>query len=273
VMTTEKKSISGTGSRFSKPIYWSVVVAFVFIFMFLGFDLVRSMIATTKWVKDKNTEFQLTRENVSDSLSAIYPDLVEVQKKIAFTKSRLKMAAGDSTGLSLNLSDSTLSIEISGVTVHSVRIREIAVSKSFSGLDQTTLTGMFSSPLRIAHSRSTISREVIIDKFAPSDTSSAPASLNIPDTSFKEPVFMEFFLENGIRILVLQQDIITKSEKRSRLAFLLNRAFLQGQQRLNQMFRFKIPVYSPQIEIVIPGSDARAIYRALPEKGLVSVLL
>lgn len=272
-MATEKKSINGTGNRFSKPVYWPVLVVLLFIFLFLGFNLVMSMIATTKWVRDKNNEFRTTGGDVTDSLSAIYPDLVEVQKKIAFTKSRLKMAASDSIGLSLNLSDSTLSLEISGVTVNSVRIPAVTISRSFSGLNHTTLTGIFSNPLRIAHSRSTIPREVIIDKFAPSDTSSAPTSLNIPDTSFKEPVFMEFFLENGIRILVLQQDIITKSEKRSRSAFLLNRAFLQGQQRLNQMFRFKIPVYSPQIEIVIPGSDARAIYRALPEKGLVSVLL
>jgi hypothetical protein len=272
-MAKAKKSIIRTESKFKKPIYWPVLVVFVFIFLFLGFDLVMSMIATTKWVRDKNNEFRITEGDESDSLSAIYPDLIGVQKKIAFTKSRLKMAASDSIGLSLNLSDSTLSLEISGVMVNSVRIPTMSMSRSISGLNQTTLTGMFSNPLRIAHSRSTIPREVIIDKIAPSDTSSAPAPLNIPDTSFKEPVFIELFLENGIKIMILQQDILTKLEKRSRSAFLLNRAFLQAQQRLKRVFRFEVPDYSPQIQIVIPGSDARAIYRALPEKGLVSVLL
>lgn len=257
----------------SKPVLWLILTVIALLIVLLVCDLILSMVSTAQWVKKSNQTYLMEGPVKADSLLIAAPDLIHLQKRIAFTKSRLKMAAGDSAGLSLNLSDSILSLEISGVTVHSVRIREIAVSKSFSGLDQTTLTGMFSSPLRIAHSRSTILKEVIIDKFAHSDTSSAPTSLSIPDTSFKEPVFMEFILENGIRILVLQQDIITKSEKRSRSVFLLNRAFLQAQRRLKQVFRFKIPVYSPQIQIVIPGSDARAIYRALPEKGLVSVLM
>jgi hypothetical protein len=271
-MAKEKESISGTGCRFRKPVFWSGVAVLVLIVVFLGFDLVMSMRATTQWIKDKNTGFKPSAGDVSDSLSAIYPDFLGVQRRIAFTKSRLKMAASDSIGLSLNLSDSTLSLEISGVTVSTVRIPEMTMSKSFYGLNQTTLTGMFSNPLRITHSRSSILREVIIDKIAPSDTSSAPPALNIPDTSFKEPVFIEFFLENGIKILIMQQDIFTKSEKRSRSAFLLNRAFIRTQQRLKRVFQIKIPEYSPQIQIVIPGSDARAIYRALPEKAMVSVL-
>jgi hypothetical protein len=265
--------IQGKKSDHSPIIKWLlwVVLAVLFLIMiFFAYYLVRASSAASRWVNNINQEF------TENEAQAIDPELMHdetyilLNKQISFTKARLKMAATDSIGLTINLSDSTLLLEISGVAVSRVKASKMLISKSFRGIEPNALVGLFSNPLQIQSTRSTIVKEPIIEKIAPRDTLEA----NLPDktheTAMNEPVYFELVLEKGIRIMVLQEEV-ADYRKSARFFFFLKRSVAIAGQNLRKLIHFELPEYHPQIQLDIPASDARAIYRALPEKGRLAI--
>lgn len=270
-MNTEKIRTTKPETAPSRKIFLVSIGLFAFLFLLLIYYISMTALSTIRWVDEVNREYrpQAGKETETELLNN--SRYVQLQNQIAFTKARLKMAQTDSIGLSLNLPDSTISLEISGVTVTNVKIEKQRISGSIYAVDHAALALMFSQPLRISEMVATIEKEPIIEKIAPRDTTEANQTADIPQALKHDPVFFELTLNNGLKLRVLQSETSDKEERSSRFWFNFRRATHKALGNIKSLIRFEVPEYSPEILIMIPGAKARAIYRAIPEKGLVSV--
>lgn len=231
-----------------------------------------SILSTSREINEINNNYSYNQieKNTIDERFFTDSTFVLLQKEKAFFQSRLTMASTDSIGLTLNLEDSSACLEINGVVVHKVKISYIKESKVFSKANSYAVATMLSKPLTKVNTYSTIRREPVLIKMAPKDTSEYKPDV-IPDTSAYEPVNYILEMDNGIRILVYQ-------EERNKLADVYDQILFDLKDKLRNTFavlksikEFNIPAYHPFIKIRLPKADAKIIYRALPEKGQVVV--
>ena len=83
-------------------------------------------------------------------------------------------------------------------------------------------------------------------------------------------VYFELTLENELKILVIQQEELSKI---SRFKFSLDLAVQRAIKDTKSILKFRLPDYSPVIQLIVSEKDARAIYRAIPEKGKICLFL
>ena len=268
--TTERSKSEKSGWKWFFRIAASVLV---FLLAFLIYYMVMSAYSTNRWVKDINTRYTEQDKKDIDPLLINDQKYVALQNDIAFIKARLAMSKTDSIGLIINLPDSMMALNISGVDVSIAKIHRCKLSRSLYAIDHEALATILSNPLQITHSVATIEKEPIIDKIAPRDTTEANLPVKIPEVTKGEPVFFELTLENGFKILVLQNETSTGEERFGRFAFNLKRASDRAWENMISLLTFKVPEYSPEILMMVSAADARAIYRAVPERGKVCISL
>ena len=101
---------------------------------FIIYYSVMSMISPARKLVEMDSEFgNSPTENNSDE-EKIYNDstYLKLMKDRAFLQSRIAMAGTDSIYLTINLTDSTANIEISGVVVHRAKMSCVRISNFFS---------------------------------------------------------------------------------------------------------------------------------------------
>ncbi len=253
--------------------YWLVISPVVLIAVVLVYFLVFSTIASHQWVRQHKEAFSNETNELPEKDFFTDSTYLSLQNQLSFVKARLKMSATDSIGLTVKLTDSTLALEISGVTIHTARINDIDISPSITSLGQMTISKFFSVPLRVKQAFSTIEREPITHVTAPEVNSEELPTTAVPDTSRRDPVFFELILANDFRISVLQNKTDSFKEKKQQMVFLSKRAAVRFWNNFRGAVQGKLPAYTPEIRVKVSIADARILYRALPEKGLVCIKL
>ena len=200
---------------------------------------------------------------LSDSL------FLKMLKEKGYLQSRISMARTDSVYLSLNLRDSTVTLEISGVAVHTVKMSRIKISRMLGNGDEFLISSMLSSPLTIENDISSIEKEPLMVSLAPRDTSEFQPDI-IPDTTDIEPVSYIFEMTHGIRICFYQEE---EEDAFHTFKFDLRDRFRNAFNTIKSAITLKIPEYNPYIKIFIPRADARIIYRAIPRNGQAAVYI
>jgi len=215
---------------------------------------------------DKYEKLKLPKSIISDST------FLSLLKEEAYLQSRAAMAETDSVYLTINLADSVINIEISGVIVHSTPINEFEASKLITHGDEFVITSLLSAPLTIVSDTSSIEKIPIILKIAPKDTSEFIPDA-IPDTAFYEPVNYIFDTDRGIKIFVYQSEEVKQGDSEDRFKFDLLQRLIYTKKAMKDILAFKVPEYQPFIKIKIPSADAKIIYRAVPRHGQIAVYL
>lgn len=254
---------------------WLILTSATLLVLFLLYYLVLNMQATARWVSDFDAKYEnsLTENEFPDSLLIRDSAYISLQRQIAFTKARLGLTKANPIGLSVNLTDSVAILEVNGVTVHKTAILSFSISRSLDAIDPFWLATELSSPLRIVNSHATIVKEPITVMIAPKDTLEAANMATVPDTATNIPVFFELTFNNGFRMVVLQEASESKSYLKERMLFFIRPELARLRRNLKSALKFKIPEYTPEIRIVLSGAEARTLYRAIPEEGLVAVRL
>ena len=182
------------------------------------------------------------------------------------------MAETDSVYMVLNIPDSTASLAINGVEVHSAKISEMKISRILRSGNDYLISSMFASPMNIVTDFATIRKEPLMIKMAPKDTSEFKPDI-IPDTSDYEPVNYILEMDNGVRIFIYQEsDTITK-DKHELFYFDLKDRMKNTWRSIKSSASFRVPEYHPFIKIRLPKADAKILYRAVPRKGQVAVYM
>jgi hypothetical protein len=220
-------------------------------------------------IKKEFTPEKTDKKNDSDKTShdAAYLKLL---KERAFLQSRIIMAESDSIYLTINLADSSINLEISGVVVHMAKMNSFKVSNILMKGDENIILSMFSTPFTIASDFATIKKEPLMIKMAPKDTSEYKPDM-MPDTSITEPVNYILAMTNGTRIYVYQEEVEKRSDRMSHFMFDINDRLRETWKALRSVAVLKVPEYHPFIKISLPRSDAKIIYRAIPKYGQVGI--
>jgi len=250
----------------------ALIIAALFICLFMVFFSGRSVMSPGRKLEQIREEYspkpdakeQISQEINSDSA------WLKLLKEKAFLQSRTLLAQSDSIYLTINLCDSTSSIEISGVTVHTAKISSYSVSNILRQCDENLLLTMLSSPFTIESSVASIRKEPLMIKVAPKDTSEYKPDI-MPDTSIAEPVNYILELNGGARIYVYQEEDQLHVDRKSQFRFDLKDRLGSAWRSLKSVVLFKVPEYHPFIKIKIPRDDAKIIYRALPKNGQIAI--
>lgn len=257
-----------------KPSYLLIVLIIVImaVIAFVVYYSIMEMRSPSKKMAEISAEYGFAKYEKRKLPKSITTDstFLSLFREEAYLQSRVAMAETDSVYLTINLSDSVINIEISGVVVHSTSINEIEASKLITDGDEFVITSLLSAPLTIVSATSSIAKIPIIMKIAPKDTSEFKPDA-IPDTAFYEPVNYIFETDKGIKIIVYQSEEINQGDSKDRFLFDLHHRLINTKAAMKGIVAFKVPEYQPFIKIKIPSADAKIIYRAIPMHGQIGV--
>lgn len=222
-------------------------------------------------------EMKAINEQVDVKLSTINADKVdsayfELYKEKAWLETRFQITKTDSISLSVNLKDSVLQLELKGVVLKSSKMTDFEADQFLYQLTPGAYHHLFGTQAQGESDFSTITKEPLIIKKAPKDTSEVQVAA-VADTSKIEAVHWMLALDNGIIIKIEGTDQYSQSDKWIGQKFWFKQDLKKIRKDLVQTIQFKTPVYQPEIRIVISESDAKAIYRALPAHPLICTRL
>jgi hypothetical protein len=204
--------------------------------------------------------------------SSLLPQL----KEKAWIESRLKMAAGDSIGLSIDLEQHRIQLELKGVVLLSSKIRDSSISGFFRKMDGNVYFTTFGSPLTIQQFKSSIAKNPFKIVQAPKDTIAAMAAVDASmkkDSLKAENVFWTVKLDRNFDLNIQGIDSVAEAQKKYEFGkgFEFERNLKNITNSFQHILKFTKPSYTPEILISIPENEAKAILRALPNKALVTI--
>lgn len=246
----------------------------IILLAFLIYYCVMVMLGPSIKLKEIRKKYSADQSGSDNVNGRIYSDSLWLAlfKEKAFLQSKIAMAQTDSVSLSLNLADSTANLEISGVIVHSSRIKRIYTSKILRSDNEYAILSMISVPLTITRDYATIKKEPVMIKMAPKDTSEYKPDI-LPDTSGIEPVRYILQTDKGVSIYVYQEEKTKFRDKVGLFLFDLNYRLRRTIISFKSVILLKAPEYQPFIRVKLPRADAKILYRAIPRKGHVAVYL
>lgn len=263
-----ENSIDDFDSLFVKKKYTGLKI-FVILFsvLLLAFTALYTIL-TVGAVRDRMELAQKKTEGVVP----VSASLIGLMKDKAWVESRLKMATNDSIGLSIDLENHLLQLELKGVVVMSSKIRDYSTSGFFKRLEGNVYFNVFGSPLTILKFESSIEKNAFKVVQAPKSVEEAEAAKTIVDSLHHE-VFWTVRLDQDFELNIQGIDSISESQSKYKLGkgFEFKRDLKNISQSLKQIIQFKKPVYIPEILISIPENEAKAILNALPRNALVTI--
>jgi hypothetical protein len=206
----------------------------------------------------------------------INSDLFTQLKEKAWLESRIKMAKGDSIGLSIDLEQRRIQLELKGVVILSSKIRDCSISGFFKKMDGNVYFTMFGTPLSIQQFKSSIAKNPFKIVEAPKDTIAAQAAADAAakkDSLADENVFWTVKLDRNFDLNIQGIDSVAEAQKKYEFGkgFEYERKLKNIASSFQHILRFTKPSYTPEILISIPENEAKAILRALPNKALVTI--
>jgi hypothetical protein len=225
-------------------------------------------------VRDRMKVAQDRAEGSPQINSSLLPQL----KEKAWIESRLKMADGDSIGLSIDLEQHRIQLELKGVVILSSKIRDCSISGFFRKMDGNVYFNTFGTPLTIQQFKSSIAKNPLKVVEAPKDTIAAQAAADEAAKKEKEAlknenVFWTVNLNRGFDLDIQGIDSVAEAQKKYEFGkgFEFERNLKNITNSFQHILRFTKPSYTPEILISIPENEAKAILRALPSKALVTI--
>lgn len=243
------------------------ILAMILLCLLMVGHLVLSLKAPVKKLREIRVQYGFVQDIKNPVNERILTDsaFLALMKEKAYYQSRVAMAATDSIYMTINLGDSTLNLEISGVVVHTAEIKKIKLSHILKR-DEYPVLNMLSTPFVITADYSTIKKEPVMIKMAPKDTSEYQPDI-IPDTADYEPVNFILLMENGVKIHIYQGEKLRAGDNLNRFLFDLRDRLRITTSTLFSTIRFRVPEYYPYIRIRLARADSKRIYRALPYRG------
>jgi hypothetical protein len=252
----------------------AMITALIVLLTFIIYYAVISMLAPGKKMRELAGEYALKKSDKTKVDEKISSDstYIAMMKEKSFLRSRILMAETDSIYLTINLPDSVVHLEISGVAVHTSKTRRQRVSALLSGGNELIIPLIFSRPMTIVNDFSSIEKEPLMIKMAPKDTSEFKPDI-IPDTADSEPVNFVLEMDNGITLFIYQDERINMGDNLQQFIFDSRYRFRLLISSLKSALRLEVPDYRPFIKIRLARAEAKRIYRALPLRGQVSVFM
>lgn len=250
----------------------TLIVLISIISLFSIYYSVMSMMSPGRKLEEIKREFESKNADKKGTEQKILTDSAYLRlfREKAFLQSRIVMAGTDSIYLTIDLPDSTVNVEISGVVVYKAKMKSAKASKILTAGNENAILSMLATPFTISHAFATIKKEPVMIKMAPKDTSEYKPDI-MPDTSITEPVNYILEMKEGIRIYIYQAENEKFIDRMSQFRFDLNDRIRDTWSALKRVLWLKVPEYHPFIKIKLLRNDAKIVYRALPRNGQIAV--
>ncbi len=190
--------------------------------------------------------------------------LLEIRRKEILLRSRLTLATEDSTYLVLDLINNKAILELKGIPLHECRILRADISNSIKLYPADALLNWLAEPFVLRNVEATIPKISFVEKIAPKDTLEANKMVTEPKEAKLGDVFVVMDFDRNLRLVMSQSE--QPDLDGLKLISDLRRKYskLEISRSLKALTKFNREPVKPQIEIVIPKSDATILYKALP---------
>jgi len=240
--------------KIKNTLFYTMLLLYSLLVVFVIYAVVFLILSSQAFSKS----MKITTGDMNFETSS--PALQLLNSQRSFLNVRLKLVDEDSVSLTVNLADSTVTIEQKGVILHSARISAIHISRILQSIDPDLLSKRLSSPMQVTNCFSTIPKIKYVLKTVPNDTM-VPLMPIMPDTSDNSVVCYRFTMDSGIQI-----DIKQKGASGSELCKKFNRDLRINESKkiMHELLALRVPQFNPVIFIELPAGDAKSIYKALP---------
>jgi len=227
--------------------------------------------------KEKNRKEKKTKDDNKDSTDNTVSDtngsnnskedrmkLFDLRKREVLLHSRLTLANEDSMYLVLDLVNNTAVLEMKGVSLHESKILESTVSNSIKMYHTEALLNWMAEPFTVKHAEATIPKIEYIEKIAPKDSIEANKVSAEPVATKRGDVYIVMDFDRNLRLIISQSE--TPDEDGKKIIAAMRRKFqdIEFRRSLQSLIKFNREPIMPQINIVIPKSDATIFYKSLP---------
>lgn len=214
----------------------------------------------------------------SDTGGSVEPELLEkfnlLKMEEAYWQARLNLAKSRTIQLVIDLRDSLVALEINGVTVHQAKIHQCEVSRVLRQMRTTgRLIPWLQNGFTLQQELATLPKAPIRVKEAPKDTIEAMAAASDEIVLENRDVHFTWHFDRHLTVLVEQVQPPSFKGRLSKLWYTLQRNWGMVSETIRALSHFEKPRHRFIIEIELPGDDAKAIYRALPEKAGLALRL
>ena len=267
----KENSSDGFDSLFVKKRSGTKYIILIILFSVLALTAIYTYLSVGS-VRDQMKTAQDQAKGSPQINSSLFTQL----KEKAWVESRLKMASGDSIGLSIDLEQHRIQLELKGVVLLSSKIRDASISGFFRKMDGNVYFTMFGTPLTIQQFKSSIPKNSFKIVEAPKDTIAALAAIDAAmkkDSLKDENVFWTVKLDRKFDLNIQGIDSISEAHNKYKFGkgFEFERNLKNITNSFKHILKFSKPSYTPEILISIPENEAKAILRALPRKAMVTI--
>lgn len=215
---------------------------------------------------DKNSpkDDTITDLPVSNNSKEAMMKLFELRKKELLLHSRLLLANEDSMYLVLDLVNNTATLEMKGVSLHECRILDSKISNSIKMYKNDDLLNWIAEPFMVKHVDATIPKISFVEKVAPKDSIEANKAEVEPAPAKLGDVYMVMDFERNLRLVIKQVEKPDAEGKKLITALKRKYQGIEIRRSLQSLLKFNREPAMPQIDLVLPKSDATILYKALP---------
>lgn len=237
--------------------FFAAIGFFLLLFAFL---IIRTIYAVN--ASQKSSEFLTGNTAESLNLSGWSDEEVRhLSKQIYWLEQKLELAKSDSIHLAINLTDSLVQIQLKGLDLFHSKILYQHPENFLSSVDQASYRQL----AKVSGIRSEVANvpKKPIKKVKASGDGVIPSNMKI-DTISNPELIWRFTSENNISIIITGVKLASDSTFNIRPQKDLLK--YRTQQFLNEIIPSE---YSPTLYLWLNDSDAKSIFRAIPEKGKV----
>ncbi len=188
----------------------------------------------------------------------------ELKKQEVLLHSRLELANEDSMYLVLDLVNNTAVLELKGISLHECHILESSVSNSIKMYHTEALLNWMAEPFMLKHVEATIPKIEYVEKIAPKDSIEANKVAVEPAAPKRADVYIIMDFDRNLRLVISQSELPDDDGKKVIAALQRKYQNVEIRRSLQSLLKFNREPAMPQINIVIPKTDATIFYKALP---------
>lgn len=186
--------------------------------------------------------------------------LDSLQRRHAFLAARLDLAARNAIGLSVDLADRVVQVEIGGVPVRRCAIQRVQMGPaSAQAMFPRVAPRLFTLERAIA----TIPHSPVRVVTAPKDSIEAAARPPLDVTTETHDTHVLLYFDQGLTLKIEQSPSSVAEGIRGTLFDAKARLHTAGDVVVS-LLHGRLPEHELRIEVELSGDDARAVYRALP---------
>lgn len=219
--------------------------------------------------KDSST---VTYKATKESKAQLH-EILQKEIKIVVQNNRLSLARQDSIYLILDLSDSTISLEIKGVNVRKCPIVAMQKSNRIAASDPESLLHWVSEPFTLHSEISSIPKTPFLIVEAPKDTAEAARLPRKPLEPEKTFVHYTLLFSRDLVLEIEQTEPLRPEDVEIARRFKHQNDSILRRNMIKKLSN-PIPEDSPiRIKLYLSEADARAIFRGMPHSRFAKLIL